>query len=411
MTLSRRLFLAASMAGAVAMAGGVARAQTNVAYVRPNGAGKGTSWDDAANIMNIPALADMVGPGGTIAILADGEYAVEDTIDLSGAEGVTIAGYSLNMSPRAARIVGTRRGWSGGAVDAEDFGGNTLFRVSSNISGLSIANLDVRDVGRVVDLAGSGARDMTIENVSFTNIRDGIFTDDGSSVRSLAIRNFSGRGYSKKGIRFHGSSSGWVIENCDLDSGQQYGDDFAVGIECNDSANGLQILGGSTGNSLDRRPEDKYWNGDGVASERGNRNIVIQNHRSYGNSDGGYDLKSEATQLINCVSEGNKRNYRIWGGINGTPIQLIGCRSVNPVDRGGNGGSHHMWLRGEESDSPGAAHVLWENGSLSGGRTETAIYAEGNDVDVHLVNTDTSGLGSSTKLFESTADSSQLRQD
>jgi serralysin len=411
MTLTRRHFLATAMAGTtLAMAGGIPTAATNVAYVTSDGTGNGTSWDDSASIGSIPALAQRVGPGGLIAVLGEGQYEVEDTIDLSDAAQVTISGCSRQLAPRLAKIVGTRRGWSGGKVNAEGFGGNTLFRIGSGASGLVLANFDVRNVGRVADMSGSRAARMTIQNVKFSNIRDGIYTDGSSAVSGLTIRNFSGHGFSKKAIRFHGRSSGWVIENCELDSGEQYGDEFSVGIECHDKANGLQISGGFTANCLDQRPQDKYWNGDGVAAERGNYNIVIQNHRSYGNSDGGYDLKSESTQLINCVSEKNKRNFRIWGGTSRSPVQLQGCRSLRPTDRGGIGDAHHMWLSGAEGGSRKAAHVVWQSGLLTGGNTKTAIYAEGGGVDVQLVNTDTSGLPRSMVLFSSSAESSQLRQ-
>ncbi|GLQ57942.1 hypothetical protein [Devosia nitrariae] len=411
MTFTRRDLLAASAASAAGLiAGGMPRAAANVAYVAPGGSGNGTSWEDAASIDNLPGLIESVGAGGLVAILAEGQYEVADTIDLSNASQVTISGCTRNMAASFARIVGSRRNWNGGKANARDFGGNTLFRIGSGASGLTLANLNVKNVGRVADMSGSRARGMVFQNIAFTNIRDGIYTDDSSAVSGLTIRGFSGRGFSKKAIRFHGRSSNWLVENCELDSGQQYGDNFAVGIECHDTANGLQVAGGFTANCLDIRPQDKYWNGDGVASERGNYNIVVQNHRSYGHSDGGYDLKSEATRLINCVSESNKRNYRIWGGSSRTPVQLQGCRSLKPTDRGGNGAAHHMWLSGAEGGDNRAAHVVWQNGFLAGGSTDIAIYAEGDNVDVHLVNTDTSGLPRSMNLFASSADSSRLRQ-
>lgn len=411
MTFTRRHFLAASAASTAGLiAGGMPRAATNVAYVSPDGSGNGTSWEDAASIADLPGLAERVGAGGLIAILAEGQYEVADAIDLSNASQVTISGCTRNMAAKPAKIVGSRRNWNGRKADAREFGGNTLFSIGSGASGLTLSNLDVSNLARVADMRDSRARGMVFENIAFRNIRDGIFTDESSAVSGLTIRNFSGRGFSKKAIRFHGRCSDWLVENCELDSGQQYGDDFAVGIECNDTANGLRIAGGFTANCLDIRPEEKYWNGDGVASERGNYNIVIENHHSYGHSDGGYDLKSEATRLINCVAENNKRNYRIWGGSSRAPIQLEGCRSLKPTYPGGNGGAYHMWLGGTGGDDNRAAHVVWENGLLAGGTMDVAIYAEGGDVDVHLVNTDTSGLPRSMELFAAEADSSQLRQ-
>lgn len=411
MNLTRRHFLAAATGIVASHATGYAQAASNVAYVAPGGQGNGTSWEDAANIAALPQLIEMVGAGGLIALLAEGQYELAEPIEISGANGaeVTIFGASRNLGPRTARIVGTRRAWNSGKANAAQFGGNTLFVLGQNGSNLRLANLDIRNVGRVLDMSGRRARNIVIENVAFTNIRDGIYTDEGSAVSNVTIRNFSGRGFSKKAIRFHGRCSNWSIENCELDSGQQYGDNFAVGIECHDSANGLRIVGGYTANCLDQHgDDDKYWNGDGVASERGNSNILIQNHRSRGNSDGGYDLKSEGTRLINCISEDNKRNFRIWGGTGRNPVELQGCASLAPRDRGGIGSSHHMWLRGAEGSEHWAASVVWSNGVLAGGSTDIAIYAEGGNVAVHLVDTDTSRLPKAMKLFSSTVESSKI---
>ncbi|GLQ09158.1 hypothetical protein GCM10007913_10900 [Devosia yakushimensis] len=407
MNLTRRHFLAAATGLVASQAAGRVLAASNIAYVSPNGQGNGTSWEDAASIRALPQLIEMVGPGGLIALLAEGQYEVDDAIEISG--GVTIFGSNRNLGPRHARIVGTRRHWTSGRTNAVQFGGNTLFTLGGNGSNLALANLDIRNVGRVLDMSGSRARNITIENIAFTNIRDGIYTNGGSAVSNVTIRNFSGRGFSKKAIRFHGRCSNWTIENCELDSGQQYGDSFAVGIECHDNASGLRIVGGYTANCQEQHSgADKYWNGDGVASERGNSNILIQNHRSYGNSDGGYDLKSEATKLVNCVSQDNKRNYRIWGGTGRRPVELQGCSSLSPRNRGGVGDTHHMWLRGVEGGERWAASVVWSNGALAGGNADIAIYAEGGNVAVHLVDTDTSRLPKSTKLFSSTVESSKI---
>ncbi|MFK4809966.1 right-handed parallel beta-helix repeat-containing protein [Devosia sp. ZW T5_3] len=411
MNLTRRHFLAAATGLVASQAAGRVLAASNVAYVTPNGQGNGTSWEDAASITNLPALIKMVGAGGLIALLADGQYKVDKPIEIFGDSGgeVTIFGSSRNLGPRTARIVGTRRGWTSGKVNASQFGGNTLFELGQNGSNLRLANLDIRNMGRVLDMSDRRARNITIENVAFTNIRDGIYTNGGSAISNVTIRNFSGRGFSKKAIRFHGRCSNWLVENCELDSGQQYGDSFAVGIECHDSANGLRVVGGFTANCMEQHNDgDKYWNGDGIASERGNSNILIQNHRSYGNSDGGYDLKSEGTKLVNCVSQDNKRNYRIWGGTGRRPVELQGCSSIAPRNRGGVGDTHHMWLRGAEGNERWAASVVWSNGVLAGGSNDIAIYAEGANVAVHLVDTDTSRLSKSTKLFSATAESSKI---
>lgn len=416
MKLTRRRFVvgAASLLAVPAFSQSSAR----TAFVSPNGGGDGSSASSPAQLSQISSLIKQVGAGGVIIVLASGEYRVSEPITISAggtaAAPVTITGGKANGSASLARIRGTRRPWSearsiSGAVNAKEFGGNTLFALANGASHLRIANLHIIDTGRILDMGGLRASGITVDNVRFTNIRDGIYTNEGSRVSNVHLRKFSGRGYSKKAVRFHGRCSNWLLEACELDSGWQYGDSFAVGIEASDQANGLRIVGGFTSNALDRRSgEDAYWNGDGVASERGNYNISIENHKSTGNSDGGYDLKSESTQLVNCVSEGNKRNYRIWGGTRGTPTTLLGCASLSPRDRGGTGGDHHIWLRGTTSGSSRAASVLCQQCVLSGApESDVAIFADGGNVAVHLVDTKLS-LPRSTELFVSSQETSRI---
>ncbi|UXN72565.1 hypothetical protein N8D56_14950 [Devosia sp. A8/3-2] len=411
MHLTRRHFLAAATGIVASRAAGRVLAASNVAYVTPNGQGNGTSWDDAANIAALPQLIKMVGPGGIIALLAEGQYEVAEPIEISGANGaeVMIFGSSRNLGPRTARIVGTRRAWNSGKANAAQFGGNTLFVLGQNGSNLRLANLDIRNVGRVLDMSDRRAGNIVIENVAFTNIRDGIYTNDGSAISNVTIRNFSGRGFSKRpsastaAARIGPSKTASSIAASNMATISLSASNAPIApMACASSAALPPIA--STSAAM------KTNTGMAMAlpAERGNANILIQNHRSWGNSDGGYDLKSEGTRLINCVSQDNKRNFRIWGGTGRNPIELQGCASIAPRDRGGVGSSHHMWLRGAEGDSRDAASVVWRNGVLSGGSTDIAIYAEGGNVAVHLVDTDTSRLPKSMKLFSATADSSKI---
>jgi hypothetical protein len=76
-----------------------------------------------------------------------------------------------------------------------------------------------------------------------------------------------------------------------------------------------------------------YWNADGYCSERGNYNILIENSRSSGWTDGGHDHKAEFITLKNCTSWDNKRNFRLWGtGTNSVIIYNI--NSTEPNNRG-----------------------------------------------------------------------------
>jgi hypothetical protein len=390
------------------------------AFVSPTGRGNGTTPWLSAPIEALPSLVGSLGAGAVIGLIADrGEFVLDDPIILTSGGSperpVRITGVGSDGSPAKAVLRGTRKTWvypdsEAGAVNASKLGGNTAFVLTDRCSHIEFTDLGFVDTGCPFDMSGLNGSGVRIEDVVFQNVRDGIYTDEHSDVSEVTIRRFSGAGFSKKGIRFHGKCANWLIEDCDLDSRWQYGDNFAVGIEASDSAHDLEIRGGSTSNALDQVGEDDehYWNGDGVASERGNWNITIVGHRSSGNSDSGYDLKSESTQILECHSADNKRNFRIWGGIGLSPVAITNCTSLAPTKRGGTGGVHHVWLQGTTEESRDAASVLLTQCVLRGG-AGSVIYADGGNVAAHMVDCtveDANGL----ELFEANDDSSRLLQ-
>lgn len=372
-------------------------------FVVPGGAGDGRNWGNAAPLEALDDLIGRVSPGGEVCLLAGEPFQIEGAIGLSASgkpgEPVKIRGRTRDGKPAPARFVGRRTAWQRArsvdeAVDASDFGGNTLFKFEAGVSDLYFADMHASDFGILFDLGGAAAARLSIEDFAFVNIRDGIYTNGTSEVSEFTLRRFSGQGFSKKAVRFHGRCHSWLIEDCDLDSSWQYGDNFAVGIEAHDEAHGLRVRGGRTVNCMDIQADDpeRYWNGDGVASERGNYDIIIENHVSAGNTDSGYDLKSEATILRNCVSSDNKRNYRLWGGLGLEPMLLDRCQSLAPHKRGGSGGAHHLWISGgsEEDDTGGS--VLFVNGQIAGADPDEVIHVEGGNAAIHLVDTTLSGL-------------------
>ena len=75
-----------------------------------------------------------------------------------------------------------------------------------------------------------------------------------------------------------------------------------------------------------------YWNADGYSSERGNKNLVFENCRASGWTDGGHDHKGENITYINCTSWDNKRNFRSWGF---GPLNIFyNINSTEPRNRG-----------------------------------------------------------------------------
>ncbi len=52
-----------------------------------------------------------------------------------------------------------------------------------------------------------------------------------------------------------------------------------------------------------------------------------------GNTDAGFDLKSNDVTLLRCESYGNTANFKLWGKEN---VVMQECVSENPVQHGGN---------------------------------------------------------------------------
>ncbi|RJF93260.1 hypothetical protein [Sphingomonas cavernae] len=98
-----------------------------------------------------------------------------------------------------------------------------------------------------------------------------------------------------------------------------------------------------------RRPQDRYWNGDGFSDERGNARIRYEGCVATDSSDGGFDTKSDQVYLVDCRARGNKRNYRMWN-----TGMLQRCRSEEPVRRGGTGRAAHFSFHG----GSGARYVI-----------------------------------------------------
>ena len=83
-----------------------------------------------------------------------------------------------------------------------------------------------------------------------------------------------------------------------------------------------------------------YWNGDGVAVERGVSSISFRDVRSDNNTDAGFDVKSPVT-MDNVSASGNCRNYRFW-----SDADLGTVRVGDVVWRGGSSQCVGIWVAG-----------------------------------------------------------------
>jgi hypothetical protein len=89
------------------------------------------------------------------------------------------------------------------------------------------------------------------------------------------------------------------------------------------------------------KDKTRYWNGDGFCGESGAKNFRFVRCVAMHNTDGGWDMKSDHLEFIDCISIDNKDNFRLWAGA----PKLINCVSAFPFKRGGSGPTSGMWCK------------------------------------------------------------------
>jgi hypothetical protein len=117
-------------------------------------------------------------------------------------------------------------------------------------------------------------------------------------------------------------------------------------------------------------PGTKYWQGDAITSERLCWGIVLEKLTLRGCTDGGVDLKSMDTQIVDCVFEDNKRNIRLSGQSrpeHPEGIRIVGGASRNPRKRGGSGGAAHIFITGGEKAREQGPQIHLDGFTFEGG--------------------------------------------
>lgn len=339
-------------------------------YISPTGAGdkSGRDINNAASIGSLNTLIGKAGAGGEVLLIADkGDYNVTGILGISkgGADGapVTIRGIDSAGNSMDAHFVGSRPAdWEAG-----DSAGNELFKLGSGANNLVFKDLKIDNVGTAFR-ATADISNLTIDGVDSNNVRR-FFEDYASAsggtatVSGLVIRNVSVQGFSRNAIRLQYDTNNVLIENVYANGGGQVGDDLPAGVHIDGTAHNITVKQVTVENV--QSVSGGYLNGDGFATERGVYDVRFIDTVARGNSDGGYDLKSEGTTLLRAVSEENGRNYRLWG--TATLTDVIGR---NPVWRGGSSEQNQLWL-----DT--AANVTINNGIFTDAGSRTKVISSG----------------------------------
>jgi hypothetical protein len=320
------------------------RDSTNVFHVAPDGnpSNDGATWWTAGTIASIPRFVRAAEPGDEIWVRGDaGAYHTSEivTINAGGSAGapVVIRGVDHEGTMRARpELVGTRSSpWVPGRSN-----GREVFRLLEGADHLRFENLGFRNQGNGAFRIGSDITDLEIVNVRATNVRRFLESypsgqRTSAAVDGLRIRNVVVDGYSKGAIRLRDDTRDVVMRDVIGDSRRQDGDRFAIGITLLDTVHDVLMDRVTMRNSYDTR--NRYWNGDGFATERGTYDIRFRDTVASGNTDAGYDVKGHAT-FVRPIARDNKRNFRFWGD-----STVYACVGRRPNKRGGTGTQAQVW--------------------------------------------------------------------
>lgn len=318
-------------------------------YVSPLGSGNG-SGSSAANAKPFSQLDGAVkaaGAGGTVMLLADqGNYIAGGLISLTagGLPGAPVTLMGVDSSGRAMdiQIYGTRPPYTAATADV----GSNVIRLLDGASNLTFQGFDFYNVQSAFTLAGN-LQNITIQNMEGDNVRYFINNQAAPSsatptatVSGLTIRDVEVHGFSKSVVKLQYNTNNVVLDNVYGDSEYQNGDTYAMGVLISGTVHDVVIKNSTMLNCIATEPTGNYWNGDGFVTERGVYNVRFENTYSAGHADGGYDLKSSNTVLVNAVAEDNNRNFRLWG----TNVELINPVGIDPHTRGGSGSQVQVWI-------------------------------------------------------------------
>lgn len=333
------------MLACIAVPSTVARSEAGgTFYITPTGAGSrdGSSWESAGSLVNLPVLIGRAGPGGKVLIRADmGDYTITRQIDMRiGGEPdrpVIVMGVDSAGRPMNATIVGTRAD----PYRPDGPPGPAVFRLGRGANHLRFQHLSFRNQGNGCFYVSGDISDLAIEHVDATNVRRffenyAARSAGSATIDGLTIRNVKVRGFSKGAIRLQYDTHNVVLEDILGDSERQDRDNFAEGIALEGTVHDVLVRRVTMRNSQDTLHE--YWNGDGFTDEKDTYRIRFEDTVASGNTDGGYDLKSNETVLLRAVAEDNKHNFKLWG----KGVTIDTCVGRGPHRRGGTGVQDQM---------------------------------------------------------------------
>lgn len=347
----------------------------SVRYIRPAGSGNhsGTDRHNAAALADINEMIGLVGPGGTVYLLADaGPYPTTEPITIScgGSAGkpVKVTGINNSGKPAKTLITGTRT--SPYPTTAADFAtirpGNDVFRLNAGADHLSFSSLSFRNIGNGAFCVRANIANLTLEDIVATNVQRFLERSGNAenTITGLKICRVSVAGFSKSVVRLDDNTSDVLMEDVLGDSMGQDFDNFPEGIDLSGKVHDVVIRRCTMRNSQQTLGPEDFWNGDGFTSEKETYDILFEDCVASGNTDAGFDLKSNRVMLLRCKSYGNTANFKLWGN---EKVVMRECVSENPLRRGGAQDARHV-------TAPWGAKVLVEKCRFTDKNRHVIVY-------------------------------------
>jgi hypothetical protein len=314
----------------------------NDVYITSDGAGlkSGKDWANAFSADTLQDSWDAIAEGKTI-FLGSGIYEqLSFKATPVSSKNITLAG--VDTGSGVPKLVSTFD------KDNPSKSGKTFCYVAGDASDFKITNLDLTGYNQVVSMHGNHS------NVEFSklNIREArdAFRIVGPNTKNIKILDCYITGYTKRGVRITGGVSEVLVQNVHADSGgkEWATEAFPVGFHVEKASPeapnfNITYINCSGKNNWHTPEGHKYWNGDGFGAEGGCYGIKYIKCFASGNTDGGWDDKSDNPVLENCVSIANKRNYRFWSD---KSPSLNNCLSAYATWYGGSGNANGIWVSG-----------------------------------------------------------------
>jgi hypothetical protein len=300
-------------------------------WIAPTAAGKkdGSSAADAAALGSIDAQVKAAGAGGRVLLIADrGPFRNVGSVNIR----------SGGASGRPVRIMGATASGAPALVTLES-NGSRVFQLYDGANHLAFANIAFRNAGQGCIFIAAPMEGLEVSDVDATGVRKLLDMGNEARLTGFTLRNITSSKFSKSFIQLRNASNGLVTDLW-LDSDWTDGDALPFGVHADGVTHDVVIRNMTVKHIIYSYEGDvnRYWNGDGIATENQTYAITIDNVSVDGVSDAGFDLKggtAEKPHLVSNVTITNaKRGLRVWGTVVADNVRIGALRFPSALVNG-----------------------------------------------------------------------------